>query len=825
MTDMTLAWRSFWHSLALPEQRLIIAVLTLMMGFLLVVATLGASIQQKLENNLHTMLGADVVLTRSQALDDTSMANLQNIVGAISDTRSVELTLSHKEHWQRVLLKVVDAHYPIQGQMTTLPEPGARPVVRDAGPPIGQIWLDHRLLIKLNLRLGQTLSLADTELTVSAILDHEPDRLLEGHSTLMRAMVSRDSMPAEWLASVSAQHRYLMIADEPQRLNLRRWQQVHFPEADLTDRHADRHPLADFWTRVENFFGLSSVLLFLIAAVALSMTGQRRTDSQRQRFALYASLGVTRARNLRIAIIEWLLGFSFAMLPGVLLAGLLQWLGIRELQPMLPGIEWGIHPHATLTTLGLLLALFFCLQLPALLSLWRTSIQTLMRDSRTSAGRLLPVTWTGVTLTLLAGVYSDNPLLTGMVLGALLAATILMLVATGLILYFGERLFRGRNGLLPIALLTMRHRNRSKTVQITSLGLCATLLLFTLMLMKDLGDQIFSHTRTHNGNLMISEAMADQVTDIELWANNTGSVLRDVREFRPALLTHINGRLPADHAGHPSETLSIIDEPIRLSWSKHVPNNNQLIDGRWWTDDDKNWQQISVEKEVMIDLDLQIGDELTFWIAGQSYRFTIAASHVFKSGGSSITFWFVAPEAAQAHLPGALHVMGSMELPDHAWPQLARLLNQHPTLAVVSLEQLTRRFDTMLGLVTRLTVAYSSMILLLSVAVLLAAIIAYGAEDRRRHGLLQSLGLQPEQCLRLVMMEWLITGAVAGLGAISGTWLAGQLIYRSQFQLNYHPDPAWMLMTAAGCCTVMVVMGVIAGRLTLRDSPRQLLAA
>jgi predicted lysophospholipase L1 biosynthesis ABC-type transport system permease subunit len=399
-----------------------------------------------------------------------------------------------------------------------------------------------------------------------------------------------------------------------------------------------------------------------------------------------------------------------------------------------------------------------------------------------------------------------------------------MLCLTWAVLWIGERLSRDKSGLWSFVFFIMKNRAPSKTAQVMSLGLCATLLLFTLMLMRDIGDSMVSHTRSHNGNLIVTEALSPQLADIEHWAGATGSSIKDMRLFQRAQLTRINNRSPELHAGHPSETLSVIQKQIRLSWSEAVPDNNRIVAGDWWARATPEWQQVSVEEEVMVDLELEIGDVLTFLLGDRELELEIVASHAVTAGGSAVTFWFTAPPSIVRELPKPLRAMGSMELPDAAWPRLSELLTQHPTLAVVSLRELTQRFDATLSIMTRLTVAYSAMILLLSIAVLLASMICFEADDRQRNGLLKSMGLADRGCLRLALYEWMLTGLLAASGAIGGTWLAGQLIYRSQFQLSYQPDPLWMLGTLGVCCALVCALGIAFSKAALRASPRQLLA-
>jgi putative ABC transport system permease protein len=60
-------------------------------------------------------------------------------------------------------------------------------------------------------------------LRLSAILFHEPDRLMEGHSTALRAMVHTQSLQGASMQSSRVRTRYLVAADERQQQAIEDW--------------------------------------------------------------------------------------------------------------------------------------------------------------------------------------------------------------------------------------------------------------------------------------------------------------------------------------------------------------------------------------------------------------------------------------------------------------------------------------------------------------------------------------------------------------------------------------------------------------------------
>ena len=823
MNWITLSLENAWRDLRDRDGRISIATQTALLFFLLTLTFTSASIQRYLADNLEQMLGSDLVVERHGPLRRDHDLALRSLAPRVSVTQWNDLTLTHGGQWARVRLKRVDDAYPLQGTLQIGDTPVATHRASRRGPQIGEIWLEPRLATALKIRVGEMLAIDRTTLRVSAILFHEPDRLMEGHSTVLRAMVHNRSLDGDAVTSGTEITRYLIAANESQQQRVEEWVGEMLPDATVIRKSGGQHPLAGFWRRTENFLGLAAVMLFFMGAVALDMTNRRWLALMRYRHAIYASFGTPMRIGMLMALGEWLVGFVMSIGLAMLLATLAFHVIIGQLREYFPGLQATWHFIPAARTTGLVFLLLLALQVPSFVQLSRTSLLSLIRNpahSRDAWGRLL---WSLSSVTLLAAAYSDNWLLTGMTLAAIAAALLLMLVLTWCIIQLGERWGRRRTGLLPFAFFLMRQRLFAKSAQVLGLGLCGLLLLFTLMLMRDLGGTMERHARTHDGNLLIAEAQADQLAGIQQWAGTTGSSVRTLRPFVSAQLVAVNGTPLGAYVQKPSDTFTALSEPIRLSWTDTLPTNNRIVGGQWWPAATDNWQQLSAEPEVMTDIGLRHGDQLTFQIGGIAYQFTLVASHAHTPGGGSITFWFQVPLSARAHIEAPTRYMGSMELPVGAWDSLAGLWQQYPSLSLVPLKELTERFDQTLGIVTKVTSGYAAMVLLLALFVLAASISGFSADDRRKNGLLMSMGLRDRELLWLNINEWSITALIAAAGAVMGTWIAGGLLYRDQFGLPYNPDVLWVVSIVVAMVSVVCLVGYWACRQSLKVSVRDLL--
>lgn len=837
---LALAWQFHQHEKHSAQQRFLRWIQGILMVFILTLSQTSSNIQAYLTQNLNSLLGADVVISQPQALTHEQLSKLQALSDQIVTTQQLTTTLTHNNHYQRVQLKAVGKDYPLHGQLKVSTTMGGPERSVSFGPSVGEIWLDSRLLASLSVQLGERLAFANQQLTVTRVLQHEPDRLMEGHSVAMRALMHRDDLAQLNLQDARIQYRYLISTQgeaETKAYSTQAiidWQKAHLPAAQIHHKQG-AHPLALFWKRTENFMGLASLILFFMAAIAIEQLTQVQIRKEQHVCAVCMSLGASKNRVFMLSVFKFIFR-SVLIMPAVfVVSAALHWLMINEvfahwLSGAFEGLQWQWNGRVAVNTM-LGVSLISCVfQVPVWMSLKGTSAAKLVNNTQ---GKSVYRATLLATLTVLVGVavaYSDNGLLTTMVLASLVISIALILLLSWLALTLGEKLTQNVSGLVPFALYMMKQRLVTKSTQILGVGLCAFLLLFTLMLLHDLGDTLSRYQRQHDGNLLVSQASQPQMQDVKRWANQHQATIRQDKPYLYASLIQVNSQPLDAFSTKPSESLATFKRPIRLHWSDVVPSNNRVVDGEWWHAAQsakaafKHWQQVSVEQEVMTDLGLNIGDKLTFSILQQHHEFTIQASHVYQPGKGSMTFWVQMPSAAITHIQAPHYTMASLELPPKAFLKLNELWQKHPSLRMVSLNEMTAKFDATLAMVTQVISGFSALILGVAGIVILASIQALESKEKKKNSVIQSFGFTSKTCLQLNVIEWVVTGLIAATGAIVGTYITGLLMYQSQFSMVYQPNAWWLLGTVSLILLCVTTLGVIASRNSLKSSIRELMA-
>lgn len=817
-----LAWQLFIDELAKPHVQLLTVTQVLLMVFVMTLTLTSTSIQRHLKDNMENLLGADAVVSQHGALADKHIQRLNALSNSYIYTQSVETTLTHTDKWQRASLKAVDDTYPLHGKLKVSDDLETPSYSTDMTPASGEIWLDSRLAASLGVNTGATLNITDLSFKVTHILHHEPDRLLEGHSVAMRAMLNRHDFSQLNFDDDTVHYRYLINATKSQTDDIIAFQKHALPSAQVRHRHG-AHPLALFWQRTENLIGLASILLLFMASIAIYQLSRLQIKKEQYFSAVCISLGASRHESLRVSVYKWLIHMSL-ILPLVMgVAILCHWTIVNWLSQTLPDLRWELLLATTFWSYFASVLLLVLFQLPIWLSLRKSSVKQLLLNPGQQQQNTLSIMCTLCALTIVTLVYSDNALLTFMMLCAMFVCVAVISLLSWLSLTVGEKLTQQHSGLLPFATFMMRQRLVSKSTQIMGVGLCVFLLLFTLMLLRDLGNTMQAYNRQFDGNLLVTQANLQQMQAITLWAEKHNAEIRQHKPFMYAKLTHINQQSLNQFVDHPSESLSAFQHNIRLHWTQAVPANNRIINGQWWEAASKDWRQVSIEQEVMTDLGLNIGDNLTFAIAGKTVDFTIVASHEYKPGAGSITFWVQMPAVGASFIDVPHYAMASIEVDNAHFPSIGNLWQRFPTLRMVSIKEMAQRFDSTLTLVTQVMSGFSLLIASLAAIVIVSSVLTYERSERKKNSVIMSFGLPRKLCLTLNLIEWCLTGTIAALGAIVGTWLAGSIIYQSQFSIPYQPSVMWLLTALMIIIIVVVAIGYLASRHTLSSSIHELL--
>jgi putative ABC transport system permease protein len=327
MKLLLLALRSLRREWHLPELRTLAASLLLAVVALGVVATLAARTEHGVLASTAELIGGDIGVTSPQTLPDTFAAAAHQRGLSMTNTASFPSVAFAHEQSQLLDVLAGDQRYPLRGTLE-LGDAATRSYNGHA-PAVGEVYLDHRALVALNLKIGQQVQVGGRQLTIAAELLREPDGG-ELFAMAPRAMMSlADAEQAGLLGTGSRARHSLLLAGEPAAVQgWRDWaDSTALPQgAELVTPEQVQERMRTAFDRAGAFLRLTALLSALLAGVAIALAAQRYARRKTSEVALLRALGTSRRRVLGL-----LLGTLGALaLPAVVL-GLLLALGLSQL--------------------------------------------------------------------------------------------------------------------------------------------------------------------------------------------------------------------------------------------------------------------------------------------------------------------------------------------------------------------------------------------------------------------------------------------------------------------------------------------------------------
>jgi len=824
MKMLLLALRSLRREWHLPELRPLAASLVLAVVALGVVATLAARIERGMLASAAELIGGDIGISSPQALPKSYAASARR--DGLSVTRTAGFPSVAFAHGQTQLLDVeaTDASYPLRGTLE-LSDGTGRSYLGHA-PAAGQVYLDHRALVALNLKVGQPLQLGGRQLTIAAELLRQPDggELL---ALAPRALMSlTDAEQAGLLGVGSRAHHRLLLAGEPAAVQAwRDWTKtITLPQgAQLITPEQTQERMRSAFDRAGAFLRLTALLSALLAGIAIALSAQRYARRKTAEVALLRALGTSRRRVLGL-----LLGTLGALALPAATLGLLLALGLSQLAWLLASQLFSsvptvlpLAPSFAAAAMGIAVLVGFALA--PLARLADVPPVAVFRQSMPRRARRFDVLYLIPVLVALGLIWSQSSSLTlaGILAASLFGVAVVAALLAAVLLWLARRIAPGAHPALRLGLAALARRRTLSLIQATalSLGLCALLLLAVVApaLLQGWRQELPANTP----NWFALNLQDDQRTGFEQALQRIGADQLNMLPLAVGKLTAINGQ-PIDQLSFADERAKDwADRQLRLSWAGALPPANQVIAGQWAG-------PAPAQAEVSIDtmwrdmFALKLGDTLTFNVGEGNINAKVGSIRKVDWSSFRVNFFLLLDPAHANALPHTW--LTSFHLARGHAGELAQLSRDYSNLSLIDVDSLLDRVRDIVdrvGNAVRWILGFS---LLAGALVLAASLAASAAERRHEAALLRTLGARRNQLRMAAACEFALLGLVAGLTAALGAAGAGLWLGHAVFHIDHFVPPLWPLtLTALGAALVVMLLGLAGTRKVTRTSPMRLL--
>lgn len=766
-------------------------------------------------------LAADLVLHGTAPAEPAQIAAGQ--ARGLSHARTVEFAsvIATDQGVQLASVKAVDAGYPLRGQLKSAERPYG-PEVPGGQPAPGELWAEARLLVALDLAIGDLVEIGRQPLRLTRVLTYEPDRGGDFYSLTPHVLINLADLEATGVVQPGSRVRYRELwRGEPAQLSAYRdaVSPTLAAHQRLDDARDGNRQVGNALDRASRYLNLASLAAVLLAGVAVALSAARFAQRRYDLSAMLRCFGLSRREALLLFSLQLLTLGLLASLAGALLGWLAQFGLFRLLAGLLPGEipSGGLQPALVGMATGLVALSGFAL--PPLAALGRVPpLRVLRRD-------LLPpplATWLVYAIALLAlGLImwwlSLDILLTLALLGGGLIAA---LALGGLWLW----LLRGLRRLLADAGLTWRlglgqllRHPLAAAGQSLAFGLILLAMALVLLLRSELLDdwrqQLPAEAPNHFAlNILPGErdAFAARIAELSPQPATLYPVM-------PGRLVSINGAPAREVVTAESRGERAVRRDLNLTWSSTLPQDNQVVAGYWWDAlPAGHGPVVSVEVKLAESLGVKPGDRLGFDIGGQTLEAEVSSLRSVNWDNFQPNFFMIFEPQSLAGLPATY--MTSFYLPPGSERTLVELARAFPTTTLLQIDAVLAQLRDILAQVT-LAVEYVLLFVLAAGLVVLFAGLQATLDERIRQGaLLRAIGADRRLLVRARRSEFAVLGAGSGLLAALGCELVSALLYRLVFDLSWQPHPLLLLLPLVGALLVGAA-GLYGTRRALSASP------
>ncbi|TCV90697.1 ABC transporter permease [Sulfurirhabdus autotrophica] len=749
-------------------------------------------VQQVLSRQANQLLGADLIIASDHPIrTEFSVQAISSGLKVASFVLFPSMVLN-QEASQLAEIKAVSPGYPLRGKLKAGSQLYAAGVAVNEGPKKGNVWAEPRLLTQLGLQTGDKIELGGLSLTVSAVLTQEPDRSGDFFSIAPRLMMNLDDLAKTGLIQPGsrANYRLLIAGDALAVEKYRAWAEQHIARGEKLEGVQDARPeIRAALERAQKYLGLASLVSVVLAAVAVAVASRRFMRRHLDGCAVMRCVGASQSLIFKLNFYQFLwLGIA-ASLIGSLFGYLAQTVLAHWLSSVVPGElpQPTLFPVAEGVLTGLVLLLAF--SLPPLLQLRKVpTLRVLRRElgapeysSLASYGLGLMAVgglliWKAGDVTL--GVYAFAGLAMAMILAALLTWG-LILGITKLRKYAGSSWFYG--------LANVSRRGIGSVAQVVAFGLGMTALLLLTLVRSDLMTSWQTTLPPEAPNRFVINIQPDQIIPMQQFFKSARVSVPQILPMVRGRLVSINGKKISVAAFPDDRARRLVEREFNLSWSDQLQTDNKVVAGRWWQASDKGKALLSVEEGIAKTLGIQLGDELTYDVAGS--RITAKVSNLRKVNWDSfnVNFFVVAPS-------GLLNDSPASYITSFYWPEsdgilLNQMVKRFPNFTVIDVAAVMTQVRSIMERVASAVEFVFLFTLLAGLMVLYAAISATQDERIFENAVMRTLGASRRQLLAAQLTEFVSIGVLSGFVAALGASGASYVLSTRILNLPFHFNP------------------------------------
>ena len=809
------------------------------------VGSVAASLGEGLAREGRTLLGGDVafsLIQREAKPGEVAFLRSRGEVSVAATLRAMARTGDGR--LALVELKAVDAAYPMLGELTLDPPMPMADLLaerQEASDTAFGAAVDSTLLARLDLEVGDRVSIGSATFQIRSVVGAEPDKLAGGVGLGPRFLVSEAGLRATELLQPGSLVRWIYrvklpdnAADDRAATALTDDARSALPEAgwEIRSRSNASPQLERTISRFTQFLTLVGLAALLVGGVGVANAVKSHIDRRRDVIAVFKALGATGRDVFTIYLTQVVVLAVIGSVIGLAVGAALPFIIVGVFGKLLPlPVVSALHPDelALSFVYGLLTALAFGLW--PLGRVHDVPVAALFREAVTSEWhrpRWRYLALMAVVIALLIavaiGLAYDKRVAAVFVASSIVVFALLRGIAAGL-MALARRLPRTRITMLRLAIANIYRPGALTPSVVMSLGLGLAVLVTITQIDGNLRRQFMAALPDRAPSFYFIDIPTTEAGRFGAFLKQTApqSTVEDVPMLRGRIVAARG--VKAEDLKPSADAEWVLQSDRGLTYTGEIPKGSKVVEGKWWGADYDGPPLVSMEKKIADGLKLKIGDEVVVNVLGRDIPATIGNMRTVDWQSLGINFVLVFSPNAFKGAPHT-HIATLTEThPDSAGD--ARIIKSvADAFPMVTSVRVREALETIGTVVTNLVLAIrgASAVTLISAILVLGGALAAGHRHRVYDAvILKTLGATRARLLGAYALEYLMIGfATAIFGVIAGS-VAAWLIVTRLMTLSF----IWQAGSAAGVVVaaliVTVGLGLAGTLLALNQKPATVL--
>ena len=797
----------------------IIVTLFISLFILSAILTIEDSLKKELKDNAKELLGGDLEIDYNRNQGNLNLINQTKEFTTISTMIEFSTMLSttkrkkNKSLFTRI--KTVDEKYPLYGKVIYEPANAYERMQKEPNT----ILINESLSKTLNIKINEIVKIQDQQFNVIGKIKSVPDVsgfvafgdwVLTGKQTLEILKLNGIGSFLNYEYKVKFDDN-----DDPEIIE-KRIKNIFKDDQKVKIRYPENSAsgLKRIIGNFSQFLSLVSISAMLIAGIGIANTLLSFINQNNMSIAVRKALGFFSGDIKKLYYFQ-----LFILLFIITVFAYSSSLFIVPLVDKYLSSSFGLNINILFSffnffkifLVGLLILVIF--SIPTISSIDQVKASSLFRNVFQNlkfyySKKLIGISIIMLSILILTFTYgSENFYYSLGYFGAFFICLIIFFLVSKLIIFFLKKLRLSSNITLKVSVKNITQTKSITPITIMSLGLGVTLLL-TLALVGT------------NFKREIAKSIPDIAPDYFFVGIQKG----EKKKFEEGILSmdpdanieivpmvasgivKINGKNPNSYIKPDNDSYWVIGSERRSSWTKKVPEDNLIIDGKWWDLSKPNHLQISLDAKVAKDFNINLGDIFTLNIYGREIEGEIVNFRQVDYRDLNINFAMLFNPDFAINMPHEYLATAKFKRLDQF--DEIKMIEIFPSLSMIKIADYLNKVTNVLNKVFIAVTIISAITIIIGLIVISSAIVVQGKVREYQNLVFKILGFSRKEVIFSSLIEFTIIFISVIIIAVFFGTIGSKFIIENIFELFWQFDfkVLFYLGLSVGLVTLLLIL-------------------